>query len=471
MLAFVPSRRLQMLIWAVTCVCMSILPTINHYKGGHNKDYPLWYQTGQKVMVNGSLPPSLIALPMAPDGRLVIYPTDEAFPFMYPPFAGVVLGILSLLGPHPFFFALLFLNALSLAVAVELSIWLATGTTRVSLALRLIPSALCIFFLNDMFFLGQPNLGLLALMIGGLALLQTRGRSREPSGTLGNHVNMSHSARGTYHETIREFAAGALFAAAAALKAYPAVAIVYLLWRRNWIAAASMIVFTAAFLVLVPAPIRGFNRNLEELRTWADGMLFRQGSDGIGQRPEQSQSWQNQSIFGVGHRLLRKVDGDIAHVGIDTDRHQPLYVNLLDVNYKTASLAIVAVAGVLGIGFILVMPPRNRRTRVTDASEFAMLVILITVGTPYAYTYYAMWMLYPYTVLVYRGLNDPDVKVRKVCWYAIVISAIWYLIGVPIFNDHTMQAIGSMFWAEMTLLAALAWLILRDRRCENAPVA
>ena len=33
----------------------------------------------------------------------------------------------------------------------------------------------------------------------------------------------------------------------------------YLVWRRQWAALASMIVFLAVFLFIVPAPVRGFS--------------------------------------------------------------------------------------------------------------------------------------------------------------------------------------------------------------------
>src|SRR6185369_7510465 len=95
---------------------------------------------------------------------------------------------------------------------------------NVSVWLRLIPTAVCLFFLNDMFLLGQPNLGLLCLVLGGLMLT----RSEKP----GNQI-----------------LGGGLFALAAAIKAFPAVVIVYLLWRRQWLAVLAMVGFGVVFFV------------------------------------------------------------------------------------------------------------------------------------------------------------------------------------------------------------------------------
>jgi glycosyl transferase family 87 len=68
--------------------------------------------------------------------------------------------------------------------------------------------------------------------------------------------------------------AGALFAFATACKAFPALSLGYLVYRRQWRAAVAMVVFLGLFLVVLPAPVRGVNRTISELRTWAGGMLL-----------------------------------------------------------------------------------------------------------------------------------------------------------------------------------------------------
>ena len=391
-----------------------VVPRIVEHPPGTNKDYPLWFETGLKVRFG-----------------FEVYPQGKVFPFMYPPFAGWVLALLSYLGREGMFFALIGINVICLGLAVELAVRLVAGTTQVSWWLRILPSACCFFFIHDMFFLGQPNLGLLMLMLSGFLLLQKR------------YLVL----------------AGIPFAIAAALKAFPVVVIVYLLWRKQWRASISMILSTVVLLVMVPATIRGWDQNIHDLKIWADGMIFRQGADGIGQRPEQSLSWQNQSLFGVGHRLLRHIDADI----VNEEAHEPLYVNVLNLDYRSASLAILGVAGLLGLAFVAVMPRSNQRTRNSDSAEFSMLLILITIGTPYAYLYYAVWMLFPFTALVYRALTDSERIVRRACWLTIIVAMLWYASGVPFYGDHTMQAIGSMFWAELSMLLTFSWLLLRER--------
>jgi len=406
-----PSRPVQIALLVFVVAGMAVTPLVNRFNGASNKDYPLWYATGQKF-VHGE----------------PLYPTDgSVFPFMYPPFAGFALGAISLLGPTGMVVALVLFNALSFFLAVELSVRLVAGTPIVSLWLRTVPSAVCLFFVADMFTLGQPNLGLFVLILGGLMLLR-------------------HGYWGW---------AGTCFALATAIKAFPAVVLIYLLWRREWKAAGAMVLITGFLLVVVPAPQRGFERNAVELKTWADGMLFRSAEKGVGQRPEQSVGWRNQSLIGVGHRYLRpaNAEADAFDAAI-----APQYVNVFDLSYKGANLVVAAVSALLGLGFILVMPARAQRTRATDALEFSLLLVLMTIGTPYAFSYYFVWLIAPLTVCVYRG--------GWLGWGAAVLVAILFALGIEsaVTDDHTGMALGNLFWAAVVLIAALAAMLIGERR-------
>ena len=113
-----PSRPVQSLLLALVVAACAATPIVNAVGGNvKNKDYPLWYQTGHKFLHGDAL-----------------YPTDgSVFPFMYPPFAGFVLGALSALGPVSMVFALVAINAVVLFLAVELGVRMVAGTPVVSL--------------------------------------------------------------------------------------------------------------------------------------------------------------------------------------------------------------------------------------------------------------------------------------------------------------------------------------------------
>src|SRR6202035_4336472 len=86
--------------------------------------------------------------------------------------------------------------------------------------LAALPGFVTVLFVFDMFDLGQPTLLLLAIMLYGFWLLQ--------------------------HD--RPWWAGSMFALATAIKVFPVAVLPYLVWRRRWASAASMLLFVGIFL-------------------------------------------------------------------------------------------------------------------------------------------------------------------------------------------------------------------------------
>jgi hypothetical protein len=390
-----------------------------HFVGNLNKDYGLWYPVG------------LVARSDAP-----VYPTDPGvpFPFMYPPFAAAVLAWVSHLGHTGTVVALVLANVAAWGLGAWLSVRLVAGGGPAPPLVWGLPGLLCGAFVYEMFLLGQPNLGLLVLLLAGFHLLRA-----------GRHGW-----------------AGAAFATATALKAFPVTVLVYLLWRRHWLAAASMAGVTAGLLLLAPVPTRGWDRNLAELRTWADGMVFKGGAGGVGQRPEQSQGWRNQSLLGVGHRLLRPVDAEAD----EFDPANGLYVNLLDLDYRTATLVIGGVCLLLGVGFAAVLPRPAARTRGSDACEFAVLTVLVMVGSPYAFGYYFVWLLLPATVLTWFAATGETARVRGWSWAALGLGFGVLALGAAVTDRKLGQAAGAYLWGSLILAGGLAghlWRLGRGR--------
>ena len=214
-------------------------------------------------------------------------------------------------------------------------------------------------------------------------------------------------------------------------------------------------------------------------------MLFKQGESGFGQRPEQSLGWRNQSLFGVGHRLLRPVNAyadelnitpedyvrllelDPAEAEKIRERMEPpreLFVNLFNFTHRQSLAGIVLVAGLLGVGFVGVMPPRAARTRASDALEFGILAVLITVCTPYTFTYYFVWMIFPLTVLVHRGLSGPTAFDRRLAWGTVAAVTALFALSAPLAETREMMAYGVQFWAAAFAAAGCGWALVRERR-------
>jgi hypothetical protein len=255
----------------------------------------------------------------------------------------------------------------------------------------------------------------------------------------------------------QQIGAGVLIALAAAIKAFPAVAIIYLVYRRYWLAAMSLIVTLAFLVVLLPIPFRGYALAKQDLSRWSTGMLFKYDEGGVGQRAGRSQSWRNQSIWGVTNRMLRHVESDPAF-----GPHVPVYSNFADLSFSTVNRIIFGAALLFGFAYVAVMPRRPRRTTDTDAIEFALLLLLILMFTPLTFGYLFAWLLYPFAVIVQRLLTHRNSQLLTISAAAVV------LLTLTAFWRVTAQTYGNVFFATTLLFVALALELWRIKCADSA---
>jgi len=405
------------LIWAFAIVLFvfALVPVLHCLRGHSIKDYLVWYETGQSVLHGAE-----------------VYPDRwHKFPFMYPPPCALFLAPVSALGQTGLIVALVLSNAAAWIGSIIFSVRLATGQTgRGHLLLYLIPNFIMGIHVWGNFLLGQPSLVLLALMLGAFLAL---GRK--------------------FH-----LLAGGLIAVAAAIKAFPLLAIFYLIYRRYWLATASLVLTLTFLLLILPLPFRGYALAKQDVQRWTGGMLFKYDETGVGQRVGRSTSWKNQSIWGVANRLLRHVESDHRY-----GPHTPVYANFADLEFGAVNKIIVAAALLLGIAFIAVMPGAGRRTPETDAIEFALLLLLILIFTPLSFGYLYVWLLYPLTVVGQQVLTKPGPRASLLaCATAAVV-----LLALSIPFRVTAQTYGNAFFAALLLFAGLAIELWRLRRRES----
>lgn len=407
-------RAWRILLWVFgfVLVVFVIVPIWHSLRGHSTKDYWVWFQTGQTVLQGGE-----------------IYPDRwHKFPFMYPPSCAMFLAPVSALGLIGLVIVLALVNAAAWICSIIFSVRLATGRTgRARFLVYLIPGLVMGAHVWGNFLLGQPSLVLLALMLGAFLCLQSK----------------------------REWPAGVLIAIAAAIKAFPVIAIVYLIYRRYWIATASLLLALIFFLIVLPTPFRGFSQTQQDLERWSSGMLFKYDETGVGQRLGRSNSWKNQSIWGVANRMLRHVEYDHKY-----EPHEPVYANVADLDFKTVNRIILGCALALGLVFITAMPRRGGRTRETDAIEFALLLLLILVFTPLSFGYLFAWLLYPLTVVTHRILESPGThRILAVC-AGIAVA----LLALSIPFRVTAQTYGNALFATLLLFAGLTFELWRVKR-------
>jgi hypothetical protein len=402
--------------FAVVLSVFVVVPVLHFLRGHSMKDYVVWYDTGQLVLHGAE-----------------VYPDRwHKFPFMYPPSCALFLAPLSVFGKTGLILALVLVNAGAWICSIVFSIHLATGKRgRPHLLLLVIPNFVILAFVWGNFLLGQPSLLLLALMLGAFLALWQR------------------------HQVL----AGVLIALAAAIKAFPVVALIYLLYRRYWVASAGLILALAFFLIAAPAPFRGYALAQQDLRRWASGML-KYDETGIGQRTGRSYSWRNQSIWGVSNRLLRHVEYDPSYA-----EHTPVYANFADLDFKTVNQIILAAGLLLGLVFIGVMPKRAGRTWETDSIEFALLLLLILIFTPMSFGYLFAWLLYPLMVVVQRLLTRPNRGLLIWSGAAVFLLSLSIPLRIPA------QTVGNTLLATVLLFVGLAIELFRLKRAESGRIA
>jgi hypothetical protein len=347
------------------------------------------------------------------------------YDFMYPPSCALFLATASLLGQAGLILLLVAINSVAWFSSARLAAILANGRRfGNNVWLYLIPSLLVIVYIWSSYHLGQPSLVLLALMLGAFVALRAQ----------------------------REVHAGALIALAAAIKAFPVIAIIYLIYRRYWKAALSVVVTLTFLLLILPAPFRGFERAWHDLEKWSSGML-KYDAAAVAQRPMRSYTWKNQSLVSVTNRLLRHLDADAASAP-----HTPIYVNLADLRFRTINAIIISVALALGILFITVMPQRGMRTAESDATEFALLLLIMLMITPLSFGYFFSWLMLPFAVITQRVFTG---KGSALLWWSVPAVAILAL-ALPF--PRGAQLYGNTFFATLLLFLGLAVELFRCKR-------
>ncbi len=490
------------LILVATMLVFSAFPIANLILGYATKDYGLWYQVGLAVRHG-----------------LDVYPRPETrrlFPFMYPPSAAAMLAWISMLGRTGSLLALVVVNSAAWLASILLSVWLAVkpGRGRHPLVV-ILPSLTIIVLVHNIYLLGQPNLLLLALLLGAFAFLE-RGRP---------------------------VAAGSLVATAAAIKAFPIMVLGYLIYRRMWAASAATVGVLIAWLLIAPLPFRTPAQAVDDVVVWSKGMLFTYNSYGIAQRPFRSYSYKNQSIMAIAHRLLRDVPADgeailsrrsreghggprptkgippfdpstdlltflkphapaspdssnaktslaggskvpTAEIGNSTKsaEGQPRWdellpgaetalrnawrVNLIDLSFRGVTAVTLAAIAALCLFVVAVLPRFKNRTRETNAIEYAIVILLTVMFSPLSFNYAYVFLIYPMTLGLHLVLCEPPRAPGhgiRVAW----IMAVFLIPALALPMPQLAQAYGNLFFPALLLLFGLGTILYRASR---APV-
>ena len=405
------SEKWLLALFVILSIAFSVAPLANEVFDLLNKDYDLWHQTGRTALAGG-----------------ILYPRDgRPFPFMYPPSCAAFLALIAVVDKSVMVLGMLVVTTVSWLFCVLASVYLATGRVRSAPPfLYLVPSLAVIPFIHDMFLLGQPVLLLLALMLGAFICL----RRHWPA------------------------AAGVLIAVAAAIKAYPVLAVGYLVYRRLWKATAAAVVTLAVLLIVIPIPIRGTNLAWTDLATWVRGMVFKYDANTIAQRPERSYS---SRIKGSWHSRI----ACCARFRRMASAKDPWSVGIANMNFQTVN-GVIVVAGLgLGVFFLSSLPRKPRRSAQSDAYEQAMLLLMIVMYNPLCFNYSYVWLVYPLTCAFWIVFQEPSSCAGKERRCSFGVCCRLSILPWPFHFSEVPQAYGNAFFAGLIVLLGLAWQIRR----------
>ena len=414
------AQLLTLLVLAVTAVM--VVKLLRH----DVKDAEIWYRVGRRVLL----------------GQPILRIPD----FRYPPAFGVFVAPLCLFGLSGFFLAWYALNMglflLSVRWALRL-VWPPAGGPAPA-RLHWVPALLVAVYALDNFFVGQTNIWVTFFL----------------------YWSMVELIRG------REWRAGLPFAVTVATKAFTLPWIAYLIYRRHWRAAASVVLACVFFFLLLPAPFRGFSRNLAETVDWGRRVVEPYLTKGqAGDWGQHALDYEDQSLQAVLHRLLTPVNASLL-----VKKEAPFHVNFANFSEAAVNGTLLGLLALLAGGMVVACGLRPGHDPRLRGAELGLSVIVLMLASGLAWNYFFVMLLLPITAalaFLYRpeGVRAGTLRLLRAALYVHGIAVVlqWRALDGPY-----IRALGSICWAAVLLFLALAlacWDLRHapERAAETAP--
>ena len=364
---------------------------------------------------------------------------DGSFP--YPPFAALVLWPLTQLPPLAAGLTWFCLKVLMAGAAFHWSIQLATGRgerfSRWQVAALLLLASRPI--LSDLQH-GNINILILFLVTAGLVAFRDG----------------------------RDGLAGTMIALAAAIKLTPLLFIPYFAVKRQWRLVAWSVAALVVFMLAVPGPIIGWERNWWLIRSWSGAMVEPYVLEG---KVETLQT--NQSLPGVWMRLVTDSPG------IELDDGTQLRVNCLALDPRSAQWALKAIIlAIVAWSAWLVRGPLTDRGDRRVACEFALVFLVMLLISERSWKHHFVTLVLPFAVLLAElGRGSSTAAMRRYVWGSTVVAFFliastsseltgWLMDG----RGHKYAQGYGMFGASALILMAAILLLLRaSPRTSSSP--
>ncbi|NIR00521.1 MAG: DUF2029 domain-containing protein, partial [Gemmatimonadales bacterium] len=362
-------------IAAALLVFLVTVAMVGKFAHGDYKDAEVWYDAGRRVLSGDTL----AGLPH----------------YRYPPTFAVLVAPFAALGFPPFFFLWYALNVGLFGVALRTAGAIVFPPHQAVAARHYwLPGLLVGVFAIDNLFLGQTNILIMSLL----------------------YLSFLQDSRG------REWHAGLPLGAAIAIKAFPAPLLAYFLFRTRLRLVTAALLTCAFFLFVLPAPARGFQRNLREVVEWGKRVALPYVSRGqAGDWGQHSLDFGNQSLPAVARRYFTYVDAQVM-----AREAAPIYVNVADLSSQHANLVVLALFAGLCVGFTAACGLRRRRSQLARAVEYAIATVLLLLVSALSWTYFFVMLLLP-AVVAMRLLEGRQLLGRVSVWAVRV--ALWGLVA------------------------------------------
>lgn len=209
-------------------------------------------------------------------------------------------------------------------------------------------------------------------------------------------------------------------------------------------------------MFVLPGAVRGFERNAEEVRQWANLMVGDQSGNSMAARSSVGFTRRNQSLLSLAHRLTRDVEAGENDHGIT--------VNFVDLPPRASQFVGLSAVALLGAVLLLVARCRFAPTPAAHAQETAMVLVLVVLASPLAWTYFFCWLLPAWAVALH------GCRTHRWAIMPTALSGVLLLSAFTEQFDPTLQAYGVTAWGSVGLYLTIAVLRWNEFRATQSTI-
>jgi hypothetical protein len=295
--------------------------------------------------------------------------------------------------------------------------------------LRLIPLLVCVGSIGTDWSRGQVDLLMLAAIALGLYLAASR----------------------------REFSAGFCLSFAATVKLFPALVLLYPVWRLRWRMSAGVFAGLVFFLVLLPGAVFGPRKTVEVYQTLSRVLV----KPALGQGNDKSRSTELTAMNNTDNQSLLAGIHNWTHHDLPR-RKRPEDASPL------ARRAVYAIGLVLLAGIAWAMRLRRSDSPLDLLLSTGLLIGAALVIAPVAHNYYYLLMLPLIAALVDYGMprNPGGRWQRKVLVPVAVFMAVDFVARLPVAGE-VLRDLGGPLLSLILIMATGAVVLLRPQQNRN----